>query len=938
MQQARPKDTGSARVTRARLLQAGHPVERPATAGACQLRSLKQLAPLDDSTATMQWLQEEGSRSVSSRRAMSKPKSSVSGSLLTIEFDPGDHGLLMEGTRVVCARKPASTLGVGEGWFVTKVENEAVQTGAEVECLLQKVRRSFRKYTIEFQKPNVSGEYPLMYFNDMPKYIEALRQEFKFQASISGPENQATTISQLQRVVSFATTHCHTWCDQSGANLSLKAITCQHLLDWVIKPSTKERNCSMVELLAAEAQPASWYVSHSWGERFSDLSRSIECHGNTRKVSRNCGYWLAAFALPQHSGDQDPVSDPTNSALWRAMRRTGYRMLLVTGEQLREAGAGSPFRRLWCIFEMSMCLGQATACLDVAASSEGVVHLLTMTRTEEEVKMDHETPASGSKRWFERCRNFPLVVIKDALALDVGEAQSSKQHDRRLLLNCFAGRDQEEDPPEKNDRYLEQLNVKLRAFLALAFWRRVNLPRSTDEDTQFWAMKEMASKMLEKDTMRSRLSLSLAGCDDQQEAAKALARLASSFPPMLRELHLDLAKTGATDSCMEGLIRQFPRHLDQISLNLTECPGITDRSMVMLWHRVPPNLKGLDLGLRGSGLSERTRHWCSTLERFNFWDPDVDRAEHDGSTQLMRACQRGSIFEIQELLQKDAKVDVQDANGCTALMLAVKHHQLDSVNLLLGSNPQRQVRLKDLQGRTALMHAVLVKDYNMVLALLRRGVDQAQDKDQEGCTALALAILGQSDEKLLGVLLDKLGGQVVMQDKHGRTPLTYAISSCNLNLASVLLQKTPERQVLLSDSEGLFPLMRCVLTTNKSMVQLLLSICPDRQVKLRDRDGRIALAYAAQCGLPEICELLLLESGNQQVLEQDSNGRTALMHAILNKQEETACKLLEVAPHLQVNLRDNTPTSPLLAAVKTGCSSAFLQKLKDCGARDGSHV
>ena len=70
----------------------------------------------------------------------------------------------------------------------------------------------------------------------------------------------------------------------------------------------------------------------------------------------------------------------------------------------------------------------------------------------------------------------------------------------------------------------------------------------------------------------------------------------------------------------------------------------------------------------------------------------------------MLAAYSESSVTVKALLGSGAKVDLQDTDGMTALMLAVKKERVDHVKLLMAANADREI--KDHDGLRALDYAV----------------------------------------------------------------------------------------------------------------------------------------------------------------------------------------------------------------------------------------
>ena len=71
---------------------------------------------------------------------------------------------------------------------------------------------------------------------------------------------------------------------------------------------------------------------------------------------------------------------------------------------------------------------------------------------------------------------------------------------------------------------------------------------------------------------------------------------------------------------------------------------------------------------------------------------DVNQADREGKTALMRAANHGQVAEVQRLLAAGAQVNAQDNDGETALMMAADEGHAAVVKLLLDYIQLNQLR------------------------------------------------------------------------------------------------------------------------------------------------------------------------------------------------------------------------------------------------------
>lgn len=125
---------------------------------------------------------------------------------------------------------------------------------------------------------------------------------------------------------------------------------------------------------------------------------------------------------------------------------------------------------------------------------------------------------------------------------------------------------------------------------------------------------------------------------------------------------------------------------------------------------------------------------CSNIAK----GADVNVANGDGRTPLMRAAKRGYTDIVRVLLDNGSDVRKRDKNNKTALMGASKKGHLDIVKLLIESHAD--VNAHDNSGRTSLMRAAFL-GYDEVVKVLIQAKADVNAQDNKGRTALMEAVL-----------------------------------------------------------------------------------------------------------------------------------------------------------------------------------------------------
>ena len=192
----------------------------------------------------------------------------------------------------------------------------------------------------------------------------------------------------------------------------------------------------------------------------------------------------------------------------------------------------------------------------------------------------------------------------------------------------------------------------------------------------------------------------------------------------------------------------------------------------------------------------------------------VDQRLSQQTTVLMQASGYGQAEMVKLLLDHDARVNLQDQDGQSALMRAVcnespNYHLIVSLLLKAGA----QVNMQDHRGETALSVAVTKGRVNEVRLLLKHGTD-INLQDNTGSTVLMKAVNFYDpiwDEKsrtahderksliLVRTLLEN-GAKVDIRNGKGRSALMMASKNGDVDCVGILLAYRSE--VGLQDKEG----------------------------------------------------------------------------------------------------------------------------------------
>lgn len=180
--------------------------------------------------------------------------------------------------------------------------------------------------------------------------------------------------------------------------------------------------------------------------------------------------------------------------------------------------------------------------------------------------------------------------------------------------------------------------------------------------------------------------------------------------------------------------------------------------------------------------------------------PDPDERDASGKTLLMRAAKEGNEWELKQLLESHANVNLKDSDGWTALMYAVRYSgSLECVEKLLEAGAD--VTEKNTYGFSAL---VLAASYNGNPQILNKLLENYKASDKEVLRALVFLLTEQNISERqqlskLQIFMDKAVPLNILFE--GKTPLMYAAQYGNsTKILQVLLDN--QSSVTMRSTEG----------------------------------------------------------------------------------------------------------------------------------------
>ncbi len=155
-----------------------------------------------------------------------------------------------------------------------------------------------------------------------------------------------------------------------------------------------------------------------------------------------------------------------------------------------------------------------------------------------------------------------------------------------------------------------------------------------------------------------------------------------------------------------------------------------------------------------------------------------DAADSKGVTLLMKAAKAGNNWELKNLLNSGANVNLKDHDGWTALMYAVRYQENTSiVDLLIDSGAQ--VKAKNSYNVSALM---LASTYNGNPEILRKLLSYYSPSEKEVVQSFVLMLSDNySSDYSKAAKVDTFIEKSISLNSfyNGKTPLMYAAQYCS---------------------------------------------------------------------------------------------------------------------------------------------------------------
>lgn len=265
------------------------------------------------------------------------------------------------------------------------------------------------------------------------------------------------------------------------------------------------------------------------------------------------------------------------------------------------------------------------------------------------------------------------------------------------------------------------------------------------------------------------------------------------------------------------------------------------------------------------------------------------------STELVAALDRGDAQGARSLLQNGADAGGEDADGNSALMLAVWHGDAELVKLALAHHAE--VSHTNHVGATALHFAV--DDAVKTKLLLDAGADP-NAADRTGATPLDLAIARDDGGEVVALMVAH-GGDAKRVDGRLGGSLAATVSTLLARGANARVFGAVVNAAVIGNTATLKLLLEHGGNPNEATPEL----------------GITALMWAAQMGHPEAVQLLLAHGANPNVREK-LNDSTALVQAAASDRADATIVQALLDAHADATLADDEGADALAWAIRRG--------------------
>jgi len=290
------------------------------------------------------------------------------------------------------------------------------------------------------------------------------------------------------------------------------------------------------------------------------------------------------------------------------------------------------------------------------------------------------------------------------------------------------------------------------------------------------------------------------------------------------------------------------------------------------------------------------------------WDADVSATDSDGETALFKAIEDDNTELVKKLINIGSEISGKDADENSIYHIAVRKKNIEVLNLLQPS--ANELKLENANDETPLSLALLSNDIELLKSLTAQ-IDLTDFQYQEG-TLLHYAVK-EGKKELVEYLVNRNNSLIGLKDNQNRTALEIGLerpkSLIHMEIAEYLiLQGSPEPK-----ASELYYFFRVVDRNNGN---------------LDFGGGSRALHLAAESNHLGTAKLLL-RSYPINIDIRDEYGSTPLLYAIKRGHESMAELLLEEGA--SVNIQDSNGLGPVHYAIRLENGIQLCKMLSEYG-------
>ncbi|MCX5925366.1 MAG: ankyrin repeat domain-containing protein, partial [Candidatus Dependentiae bacterium] len=250
--------------------------------------------------------------------------------------------------------------------------------------------------------------------------------------------------------------------------------------------------------------------------------------------------------------------------------------------------------------------------------------------------------------------------------------------------------------------------------------------------------------------------------------------------------------------------------------------------------------------------------------------PPVDIENKDGYTPLMLAVKKDKISDVRRLIKAKADVNHTSANGLTPLICAAQSGHINNVKILL--QHKADPNASEFLGNTPLMYAIAHNQVPLCKVLVESKADR-ELKNKYGDTVLDLARKSGKSDQLLRYLFNPDEQKDTYSQGSNDRALTYIQQNNIKELSRLIAENNIDVNAEYTDKTT--PLFVAVHMDKPIIAKMLLEAQADPNHQ--NTFGDTALMLAASTNNTDIVELLLTHNANPHILKKD--GFTALLIA-----------------------------------------------------------